>query len=448
MFWRQVDSLKNREEDFDMQRLALILCLLSYSTVLAENWPGWRGPTGQGVSSEQELPVKWDRTENVRWKVALPDVGNSTPIVWVDKIFVTQASDRKLWPPQVPKDFPKGVSSGGAAILEKRSVLCFSRADGQLLWQADTIYPLPEATHPTNPFCSASPVTDGERVIASHGSAGLVCYDLAGKQLWKYDVGKLEHVWGNASSPVLHGDLCIHWCGPGDRQFLLAVNKKTGEKVWQVDDLNGDSGLTSGKFIGSWCSPLVARVGEQDQLIFSTPGKLTGYDPLTGQVLWTSGRDAKGGYSYPSPLFVDGTAIYNGTLTKLGGSGDISRDQFKYKVGSMYISSAVIFGDYLYTLNNVGVPACYEWKTGTELWKDQISERPGGTTAWGSLVYGAGRIYVTDQRGSTLVFAAGSKYEHLATNKLAESTNASLAISDGDIFIRTHKHLWCISERK
>jgi len=432
-----------------MQYLISLVVLCSFVTALqAENWPGWRGPTGQGFSAEEAAPVKWDKTENVRWKAPLPDAGNSTPIIWGNKIFLTQASDRKLWPPQKPENFPKGVSSGGAAILEKRSVLCFNRADGELLWQRDTIYPEPESTHPTNPFCSASPVTDGERVIASHGSAGLVCYDLDGKELWKYDVGKLEHVWGNASSPVIWGDLCIHWCGPGERQFLVAVNKKTGAKVWQVDEPDGDSGLTSGRFVGSWCSPLIAKVGDREQLIFSVPGRLTGYDPATGEVLWTSGRTSKTGYSYPSPLFVDGLAIYNGTLVKLGGSGDITKDQLNYKLGSMYITSAVIAGDYYYTLNNVGVPACYEWKTGSELWKDQISERPGGTTAWGSLVYAAGRIYITDQRGSTLVFAAGPKYEHLATNKLDEATNASLAISDGDIFIRTHKHLWCISERK
>lgn len=428
--------------------VALLALAMTTATLPADNWPTWRGPTGQGTSAEKDAPVEWDKTKNVRWKVALPDAGNSTPIIWGERVFLTQASDKKLWPPQKPKDFPKGVSPGGAAILEKRSVLCFNRADGKLLWRGDTIYKEPEATHSTNPFCSASPVTDGERVIASHGSAGLVCYDLDGKLLWKYDTGKLEHVWGNASSPVLHGDLCIQWCGPGERQFLVAVNKKTGEKVWQVDEPGGDSGLTSGKFVGSWSTPIVARVGDRDHLIFSTPGKLTGYDPQTGKVLWFSGRAATSGYSYPSPLATEGVAIYNGTLTKLGGTGDITRDQLKHKVASMNISTAVIAGDYLYSLNGVGVPACHEWKTGKELWKDQVTKRPGGGTAWGSLVHAAGRVYVTDQQGATLVFAAGPKYEHLATNRLDETTNASLAISDGDIFIHTHKHLWCISEKK
>src|SRR5262249_23458247 len=214
------------------------LCALTFlscvSLTRADDWPGWRGPTGQGTSAEKDLPLKWDRTTNVRWKVALPAPGNSTPIVWGDRVFLTQASDLKQWPPKVPANYAGGASPGGRAIAEKRSVLCFRRSDGKLLWQGDTIYKEPEMTHPTNPFCSASPVTDGERVIASHGSAGLVCYDFEGKRLWHHDVGKLKHLWGNASSPILYGDLCIQWCGPGERQFLRAVNKHTGKKVWET----------------------------------------------------------------------------------------------------------------------------------------------------------------------------------------------------------------------
>src|SRR5690606_27406768 len=213
--------------------------LVTCAVVKAENWPAWRGPTGQGLCSEAELPITWSDTENVRWKAPLPDAGNSTPIVWGDRVFLTQASEKSLWPPQKPPNWPSGTSPGGFAVAERRSLICFDRTDGTLLWQRDTIYTEPESTHATNPFCSASPVTDGERVIASHGSAGLVCYDFAGKELWRRDVGKLEHVWGNASSPVLYGDLCIVWCGPGARQFLLAVNKHTGEEVWRHEEPDG-----------------------------------------------------------------------------------------------------------------------------------------------------------------------------------------------------------------
>src|SRR5262249_38657301 len=154
----------------------------------------------------------------------------------------------------------------------------------------------------------------------------------------------------------------------------------------------------------------IARVGAQDQLIFAVPFKLAGYDLRTGKELWSA--KVPGTYCYSSPLFVDGLAVYGGALVQLGGSGDVTKDRLRHKVGSMYISTAVVAGEYLYVLNSVGVPACYEWRTGKELWKDQIEERPGGGEAWGSLVHGDGRVYVTDRRGTTVVFAAGPKYEH------------------------------------
>jgi outer membrane protein assembly factor BamB len=426
-----------------MTRTLGALALLSFAALgRAENWPAWRGPTGQGVSAEKDLPWKWDQGTNVRWKVALPGPGNSTPVIWGDRVFITQANDVTRWPPKVPANFAGGSSAGGHAVAEKRSVMCFRRTDGNLLWQRDVVYREPEITHPTNPFCSASPVTDGERVIASHGSAGLVCYDLDGKELWRYDVGKLEHLWGTASSPILYGDLCIQWCGPGARQFLLAVNKKTGEKVWETKEEGGDTGITSRKFLGSWSTPLIIRVGEQDQLLFAVPYKLKGYDPQTGKELWSS--TGPGSYCYSSPLFVDGLAVFGQDLVQLGGTGDLSKQRLRYRVGSMYISTAVIAGDYLYGYNGVGVPTCHEWKTGKELWKDQIEQRPGGKTAWGSPVHAAGRIYITDQEGNTSVFAAGPKYQFLALNPLRERCNASIAVSQGNLFIRTHKHLWCI----
>lgn len=405
-----------------------------------------RGPTGLGVSQEKHLPLKWNDTENVRWKVKLPSAGNSTPIVWGDRVFITQANDVTVWPPRKLEHFAGGSSAGGHAVAEKRSVMCFNRADGKLLWQRDIEYREKEITHPTNPFCSASPVTDGERVIAHHGSAGLVCYDFDGKEQWRYDTGKLEHLWGTASSPIIYGDLCIQWCGPGERQFLIAVHKKTGEKVWQTTEGGGDTGITSKRFLGSWSTPMIVRVGEQAQLLFAVPHKLKGYDPKTGKELWSA--SGPGNYCYSSPLFVDGVAVFGQDLLKLGGTGDISKQRLKHRVSAMYISTAAVAGEYLYTYNGVGVPGCYEWKTGKELWNGQIESRPGGTTAWGSPVHAADRIYITDQQGSTSVFAAGPKYQLLSINPLKERCNATIAVAHGHLFIRTHKHLWCIGEGK
>jgi outer membrane protein assembly factor BamB len=361
------------------------------------------------------------------------------------RVFLTQADDVATWPPQVLEYFAGGSSAGGLAIAGKRSVMCFDLETGTLLWQRAVVYTAPEMTHPTNPFCSASPVTDGERVIASHGAAGLVCYDFDGREQWRYDVGKIEHLWGTASSPILYGDLCILWCGPGARQFLLAVNKKTGQKVWETVEEGGDDGITSRKFLGSWSTPLVARVDGRDQLIFAVPRKIKGYNPNTGEELWSS--SGPGVYCYPSPLFVEGVAVFGPDLVRLGGRGDISGDRLPHRVGSMKISTAVVAGDYLYTYSNVGVPGCYRWKTGEDLWKGKIEKRPGGKTAWGSLVHADGRIYITDQEGATTVFAAGPEYELLSVNRLGERCNASIAVSAGSLFIRTHKHLWRLGNK-
>ena len=171
------------------------------------------------------------------------------------------------------------------AVAKKRSVICFDQKTGKVLWQRDTIYKEPEPTHNTNPFCSATPVTDGERVVASHGSAGLVCYDMKGKLLWKHDVGKLDHVWGHASSPSIYGDLVILWCGPGSKQRLLAVNKNSGKKVWEHIEPQSKKGSI---LQGTWATPTVVRVGERDQLLLPFPYVMKGFDPKTGQELWKS----------------------------------------------------------------------------------------------------------------------------------------------------------------
>src|SRR6266480_1325126 len=145
----------------------LLLAVLTASlSALTDNWPQWRGPAGTGVSAEKNLPLHWGTNENVRWRAPLPERGNSTPIVWGPRVFLTQAAENR------------------------RTVMCFNRADGKLLWQSGVTYAEKEATHESNPPCSASPVADGERVIASFASAGLFCYDFDGKELWRRDLGR------------------------------------------------------------------------------------------------------------------------------------------------------------------------------------------------------------------------------------------------------------------
>jgi outer membrane protein assembly factor BamB len=411
----------------------LLLCCAALAR--ADNWPAWRGAGGQGHCTEKDLPLKWSAKDNVKWKVPLEYPGNSTPIIWGDKIFMTQAN------------------KGGT----KRGLLCFDRADGKLLWKQELDYPDKEQNWNENWYANASPTTDGERVIACFASAGLYCYDFAGKELWKRtDLGKWEHQFGNGSSPVLYGDLVIQWTGPNGngkgRNDLMAFNKKTGETVWEHKE----------KY-GSWSTPLIVKVEGKDQLLLglsqdvkSAPdpktGFLKGFDPKTGKELWHC--HGINSFVYTSPLYADGVAVqmsgYGGAAiaVKIGAdsSGEITKDRLWLEPKSIQrVGSGVIIGKHLYLLEENGVPHCWELQTGKEVW--QVEKRPG-SSSWSSMVVSGDRIYVLTQNGDTHVFAASPKYELLATNRLGDNTYASIAVSNGELFIRTNKSLWCISEKK
>jgi outer membrane protein assembly factor BamB len=412
-----------------MPRLLAALPLLVALTVPARagHWPAWRGPEGDGHTPEKALPTQWSPTENVRWKIPLPEGGNSTPAIWGDRVFLTQATD-------------KGT---------RRLVMCFNRADGKLLWQKETRYPETEPTHDTNPYCSASPVTDGERLVASLGSAGLVCHDFAGKELWRKDLGKMAHIWGNASSPILYHDLAILSFGPGKRQFLIAVNKRTGATVWQHDEPGGNFGDDSASWRGSWCTPLVIKVADHDELIVSVPEKVRAFDPQTGKELWSCGGVGK--LIYTSPVYGNGIVVvmsgYGGPAlaVRAGGFGDVTQTHRLWHQTAgipQRIGSPVIVGDYVYIVNEPGTAWCFALTSGKEVWRERVSGK-----SWGSLVATAdGRLYVTDHDGATAIFEAGPKYKLVAKNSIGEHVLSSVAVSDGELFLRTYKHLWCIGK--
>jgi hypothetical protein len=322
------------------------------------------------------------------------------------------------------------------------------------LWQRDVFFQETEATHPTNPFCSASPATDGERVVVSFGSAGMHCFNFEGKELWHKDLGRLEHIWGNASSPILFEDLAILWCGPGKRQFLLGVNKQTGQEVWQHTEPGGASGIGTDKsWVGSWSTPIVVRVGGQDQLILNVPEKVKGFDPRTGKELWSCA--GLGPLVYTSPLYANGIVVamsgFHGPAlaVRLGGRGDITKDRLWHHVRGIpqRIGSGVIVGEHIYIVEENGVPHCFELVTGREVWDAQGARRLGAS-CWSSMVSAGERLYVVDQGGTTHVLAARPRYEHIAAHQLGEHTNASIAVLGRQLILRTYKHLWCIAGRE
>ncbi len=421
-----------------MSPLQLSVLLALSLSAQAANWPAWRGGAeGSGITSETALPLTWSANENVKWKVKLPERGNSTPIVWGDRVFITQAD--------------------GA----KRLVMAFDRKDGQLLWTAGPTYTQPEPSHKTNSLCSASPVTDGERVIAWFGSAGLYAFDFAGQELWHAELGKTDHEWGYAISPVIHGDLCFLANAAGSDWWLAAFDKKTGQEVWRVkgppvnaaERTDGFAGKSDG-MTGSWATPIIVKTGGREELVMAWPEKLVAYDPATGSERW---RDAgMNPLIYTSPMAGEGVVLgsggYGGTTIAVppGGRGDVAGQRLWQQVrDKQRIGSGVIKDGHFYILNTPGTAQCIDLQTGAQVWEERLTGTGGKSQSWSSMVLSGDRIYVPNQGGDTIVIKASPQFEVLAVNPLDDGlTNSSLAISDGEIFLRTHEHLWCIGAGK
>ncbi len=407
-----------------MRRAVALSCSLALFScaAAAEDWPAWRGPRSDGTSEETNLPVRWSTTDNVKWKIPLPDRGNSTPIVLKDRIFLTQAT-------------AKGA---------ERSVLALDRASGTLLWRKSIAFDAKEPTHEGNPYCSASPVTDGKAVYAWHGSAGVVAYDLDGKELWQRDLGKFTHIWGNAGSPVVYKNLLILNASPGERAFVVALDKTNGQTVWEQQGVSGKADA----FLGSWSSPQLVSVDGQDLVLVAHPHALVAYEAASGkEVFKCSGLTD---LVYTTPVVRDKIVVamsgYTGRALamRLGGTGDVTDERRLWitpegKKEQQRIGSGIIRNEHMMMVNEPGVGELIDLASGDVVWKDRVS----GTT-WSSLVWADGRYYILDQKGTTTVFTAEPKLQIVATNALGEATNASHAISQGNLYIRTDKHLWCI----
>jgi outer membrane protein assembly factor BamB len=424
-----------------LRPLLLPLSLWTAATALGANWPAWRGPAANGVTSEKHLPSEWSDSKNIRWKTPLPDRGNSTPIVWGNRVFLTQALDAE----------------------SRRTVMSFDRANGRLLWQSGLTYKEKDETHEANPLCSASPVTDGERVIAYFGSAGIYCCDLDGKELWRRELDKQQHEWGYGSSPVLHGGLCFVYHGPGPGAQLLALESKTGRTVWKFDEspaktaqrTDGFKGREPG-YVGTWSTPLIITTGEREELIMSFPNRLVAFDPKTGKQLWTC--DGLNPLVYASPIYGEGLLVSMGGFfgsaigVRPGGSGDVTGSARLWRedrAKKNRCGSGVIAGGRIFLVNMEGFVECVDLKTGQQLWEERLPRQRAKGESWSSTLLAGDRVYAVNQSGEVTVFKAGPKFEVVSVNSIGdELTNASLVPSDGELFLRTHKHLWCISGEK
>ena len=429
-------------------RFAAVALLLPPAAAAADdaNWPQWRGPGGTGETAAAGAPSEWGPQTNIKWRVELPEAGNSTPAVWGGRVFLTQP----------------------LSATDERALLCLDRATGAERWRRAVKYTAEEATHRTNPYCSASPATDGRRVVAWFGSAGLFCWDFAGNELWRRDFGTQSHMWGYGSSPILYDDLCVLNFGPGENERLVAVDIKSGETRWEYGGLEdaaefalsgagndggandfGSSKPRSERLRGSWSTPLVVNVGGRDELVVTLPRRVSAFDPNSGERLWTCGGAAP--LAYASPVESDGIVValggYGGAslAVRAGGSGDVTGDRRLWQTpkGNGYLGTGVAVDGAVYVCDMGGVLRALDAATGEELWK----ARADGGGTWSSVTRVAdGRCFLLTKSGVTTVFRPNrERFEKLAANDLGESTNASVVAAGDELFLRTDEALWCVA---
>ena len=413
-----------------IRSLTCILILVATLRASAADWPEFRGPDRNGISKETDFPTTWGPDKSIHWKVALPQPGNSSPIVSGGRVFLTCAEDEH-----------------GA----RRSLYCFDAKDGKQLWVRTVRYERPDPTHGRNPYCASTPAADGQRVVVWHGSAGVHCYDYDGNELWSRDLGTFRHIWGYASSPVFYGDSIVLNCGPGGRSFVTALDRKTGKTVWQTDEPGGAEDRTpSGAWAGAWDTPLIAKVNGEDQLLVAQSHHVNAYDPKSGKILWTCA--GTGDLAYCDVMTGEGIGLaasgYGGAAIgfKLGGSGDVTDANRLWRIerNPQRIGTGIVRGPNVFMVNEPAL-SCIEMATGRELWK----HRETGQTFWGSAVCAGDRIYVTSQQGTTYVYAADpTAFRLIAANALEEESNSTPALADGCVYLRTFKHLHCVGKSR
>jgi outer membrane protein assembly factor BamB len=434
--------------------IPIILCCVLPSPVLgadatraSSNWPQWRGPLGTGVSPDGDPPVEFSETKNMRWKVAIPGKGHSTPIVWGDRVYLTTAV-----PIGEPLEKPRFSGRVGAhdnlpiTHRHKFVALALSRRDGKILWQKTLSDGLPlEGGHNTASLASASPVTDGERVFAFFGSQGLFCLDMDGNLKWKVDLGDMhtKHGHGEGSTPVLFGEtLVVNWDHEG-QSFVVAFDKRTGKQRWR----------SSRDEVTSWATPIVVQVQGKPQVVISGTDRVRSYDLASGKIVWQCGGLAHN--IVASPVAGNGMVFVGSSYEKRallairlkGSQGDITgtdRVAWRRTRGTPYVPSPLLYGDSLYFLTHYqGIITRVRAKTG--------EDAPGAfrlgvaRNIYASPVAAANRVYVTDSDGMTLVLSHHEKPKILAVNRLHDRFSASAAIADRELFLRGEKHLYCLA---
>ena len=412
------------------------IVLAAAGVAAGEDWPQFRGPGGSGTSADRGLPTQWTATENVVWKTELPGAGTSSPIVVGQRVYLTCFSGY-------------GVPGGPAGEMDqlKRSLVCLGRKDGKILWRRDLKVRLPEQprTRDNHGYASNTPASDGESVYVFCGKSGVFAFDVAGKALWQAAVGAGLSGWGSAASPVLFdGKVIVN--ASVESQSVIALDKKTGKELWRARGIRE-----------AWNTPLLVGVkGGATELAVAVPRKVIALDPATGKKLWTCDTGITW-YMVPSMVAHEGIVYCIGGRSgkagslaiRAGGRGDVT-DTHRLWRGEKFsnVSSPIYHDGRLYFAHEQrAVAYCLDAKTGEALYEERLGRRAG--QVYPSPVLADGKLYYQTRRGGTFVVQAGATFKLLAHNTLGDRStfNASPAVSNGQLLLRSDTYLYCLGTK-
>ena len=398
----------------------VVALLMAGASAAEAQWPQFRGPDGQGHSSESQVPLEWSETKNIAWKTAIPGLGWSSPVIANGKVWITTAVEQR------------GISL---------RALAFDAATGKEIVNVE-VFKIPydrREINPKNSWASPTPVIDGDRVYVHFGADGTAALSTSGEIIWKtrFDY-QSQH--GAGGSPVVYGDLLIFNCDGGDVAFVVAIDKNTGKQKWKTS-----RGYPADQ---AYTTPLVIRVGDKDQLISVGAFRARAYDPLNGKEIWRVRYD-EGFSNVPRPVFANGlvfitTGFQQPELLAVrpDGTGDVTKTHIAWslKRGAPLTPSPLSVGDELYIVNDGGIATCLDAKSGTIIWQQRL----GGTYS-ASPLYAAGHIFFPAEQGATTVIVPGKEFKRVAINQLDGGLLASIAVSDGSFFLRTDGHLYRVA---
>jgi outer membrane protein assembly factor BamB len=448
-----------------MRKIASLLpCafLVSMAAMNAQsdgNWPSFRGPQASGIAEGYTTPTSWsvDTSKNIKWKVPIPGLAHSSPIVWGDSIFLTTSVSAE-GEARLKVGLYGNIDSAQDDSPQSWRVYRLDKKSGEILWQRIAHEGVPKVKrHPKSTHANPTPATDGERVVAFFGSEGLYCYDMSGELLWKKDLGVLdsnyfvapEAQWGFASSPVIHDGKVFVQCDVRDNSFVAAFNLEDGREIWRTprDD------------VPTWSTPTIYSDGVRGLMLVNGWKHIGAYDAANGKEVWrlTGGGDIP----VPTPIVAHGLVFITNShgpaspiyAIRLNAKGDIFLDDgasanqqvvWNTRSEGAYIPTPIVYGNYLYVCRDIGVLSCYRAKTGERMYQERLG---GGGSFSASSVAADGKLYFTSEEGEVYVVRAGPQFELLATNSLDEIAMATPAISEGTLYFRTRSHLIAIAEQ-